>query len=551
MLSGDKFGAGHLIARGYQLLAQMKNQMSLGGLRVSQNYINFMTDTGVPGYIMLRSNQNLGAALALDEIEIYYPPVITPQEEVIAGGLLYLITIANPEWYEEGMVSNEDVDHLPLWKMYTYTVSVSNNKVYLQPSTLQLQWDLSDEYGLQLVMQEAASRHYGVLSTRFSQKEEIGSINPLACMVGWSIYDPGIPDWNNWWGETQVYGGLGGIVGSNMAKKSPISKLDTSLSARKNYDVVGDTLYTDLRFVRTQSDALFYPPPNSGNPGVAYFRGIKEACNPTWRYVYNFKLDSIDSNNNHSLIDIGTDQNNGLHADYDNWTYFVPIIAVAHDKALYRKVNRTASGDTCWSATIHEELNIGIDTGHKNIESITLTEGFNLTSTSIEGPDEVTSGTSADPMIIGYGLAGCSQSDQAWTVSGTGVTVDPKTGAVTLIDACGTFTITGRCISCGISASLRVRVTSGHWNYTPLENCVATGVHDCFPTGEYFVCYVGGYRYDLGTDICYSDGEKGCAGVGFDCGEFPPCGYYCDDLGSPPGYQVGTVVGWTKKDWVC
>jgi hypothetical protein len=90
----------------------------------------------------------------------------------------------------------------------------------------------------------------------------------------------------------------------------------------------------------------------------------------------------------------------------------------------------------------------------------------------ITGPDVVSRTTA--PQYFPYGASSgcCDTGGFAWTVTGTGVSIDPSTGVVTVgTNACGSFFVTAT-DGCGHLETRGGRVAnSGHWGASQVTAC--------------------------------------------------------------------------------
>jgi hypothetical protein len=531
------------IPDGILLLSNIKNQKNISG--VQSMWLNRYLPDGT--FVQVSSIFNN------DYISITSPIKIS--KYTYGGILLYLVTIAIPVNTGDGFIyySDYDSDELFIWKPYTYTIDENTGILSRVDTQMNFTYnDYTTGSGLTLTLQEGYNgqtpEHYAQLSHMFSHEEEIGSLDwkNFQDGGGYDLSNLGSPDQNTYWGYSIVRFLKMATYGATRALKSPDPKttLYDSYAARKNYVLDGDNVtYTDLVYSRNIIQQYFAPEYWDWQYGQAMFVGISEFLNPNYRWMFEHYIsatiagtDSVKktliATDEHELPDYPT--KSGLDTSL-NWKYHVPVMLVDDTKALMRIVERVGTNKTCWDATLNEKLVIGKSNDYLNLREITLASNGGITSTSVTGSDTIDANDSK-----GYSLEGCQEGDREWGVTGGGGASISSDGQLTTVNGCGVLTVTGTCVSCGISAQKTV-IAPSSWKNSGL---CTRNVGYCFPTSEWVDVYTDQFHWMCANALC--PGSVDC-NAAWDCtgsctvgscakcqsGGLTTLGIFCQEYGCP------------------
>jgi len=403
----------------------------------------------------------------------------------------------------------------------------------------------------------------------YSQEEEIGSINWRAFQAGggYSLGNLGEPDTNTYWGAGFARFMKWALYGSALGLEhpDPTTEMMDSYAARKGYVLDEDeAIYNDLVYTREVINGQFAPYYwYDYLPGQAIFVGIIEFLNPNYRWVYKHKICALDIRTNTNKYTVIAEdehelQNYPTQSSSDtslNWKYHVPIMLVSDTEALMRIVKRVGTNKTCWEATLTEELVIGKSASNLKLDDISIHNTGGITATSVVGSDTIVANGTG-----GYTLDGCKQNDQFWTISGTGATINSETGQVTTAGACGIITVTGTCVSCGVSASKEVRAP-GSWGVA-VGTCGVTVDWYVYAGADNVEVIYGGSRFVCAyrlmkslspTGLCCDSLSYNCTGTG--SADVPCSATSCIDYRYPLNpdkcYQIYGVAGTASYRWQC
>lgn len=160
----------------------------------------------------------------------------------------------------------------------------------------------------------------------------------------------------------------------------------------------------------------------------------------------------------------------------------------------------------------------------------------------ITGTDEAwrPDATHPAPQYTHYGASsGCCDSGSfTWTITGTGVQINPQNGTVTLEpNACGSFTATAS-DSCDHSASKTVRIANaGHWEWC--SGCT-DGAFECF---TFIDKACGSERSEIAFRCTWIDTPKLCTGCGRDEAD--------DHCAASEWYTQAVLCAMSKYRWAC
>ena len=544
---GNKEGASRCVPEAKRLLFLLKDRKKLAG-------IDSLWDNR---YLADGSFVQISSIFNNDYINITSPFIITEGGAVLTNILLYLVTIAIPISKDSDITEYDDydVDGLHVCKTYAYSLDEESGLLIPDKTEIVLRHNyFTVGGGLTLTMQEGYLNelpdHYAQLSNKFCHEEEIGALDWRAFQAGggWSLNNPGTPDSNTWYGQSIVrfmkmatYGSLEGLKNPD-----PTTKLWPSYSARKGYDLSGNVVtHTNFSMQSERIHEEFAPAYWDWERGVAMFVGIIEYLNPNYRFVNKYRIWATNEATGESVYEwIAEDehelQNYPVQSGLDtslNWKYHVPIMAVTHDKALMRIVEREGTNKTCWEAMLTEDLVIGKSDYNLNLDKIIYNTNGGLSATSVQGDDTIGANDTK-----GYDLHGCQSGgdhgDQAWSVAGVGASID-NNGTLTTVAACGVLVVTGTCVSCGLSASKDVLAPG---KYIEIGQCIKD-IPYC-PIGETTYIYEG--RYAWGCSTCthycvYCGASWNCTGdcSGERCTTCVPTGNLCRQARTNVCYEWG------------
>jgi hypothetical protein len=496
-------------------------------------------------------------------------PFVEEEEgEEVGNPVIYLVTIAVPMRADSDTVeyTDYDADNKHIYKTYAYRLD--EKKSTLKPIDLKIVLttnDFTTGSGIVLPLQEGLllgkQIHYAQLSHIYTHEEELGSVDWKTFQDGggWDLYNLGVPDRNTYWGYSIVRFMKMATYGSDKAIKSPnpLTALSTTYAARKNYVVNGKTItYVDLVYQRNVIQEYFAPAYWNYNYGEAMCSGIVEVLNPNYRMMYKHYINSLDyrTNATKSVLIAEDEHKKQGDADFDNltWKYHIPIIAVTDQKALMRKVRRTGTDKTCWTAELIEDLRIGTSDSGTILREITYNTSGGISTTSVKGSDTI-----GNYQTQSYTLDGCQQGDQTFTFSGGGGYTVSGNSIIAGSSVCGVITATGTCVSCGITASKEVVATGGHW--VSVGNCGVTDPSWYIYAGlESNTVQDGGHLYVCAFRDMVQTVEQGCCDAltyecTGDCSPDAPCDTGCTDFKYPSGkcYKVHGLAGVTCYEWSC
>jgi hypothetical protein len=440
ILRGDTSKAAKWLGFAKSKLRAMRGLMSLSGRKIDTQRFKL---NGNDATVLISS------CFGQDKIIIY------------AGGgtsvpVICFITTAKPFAYTEMWIDEEGSSD-NFYEVYAYDLAASVKSGSLtkssrKPSILYYDEARYADYpalvsllGFHQTVQTGADMMYAQLSNYFIHEEEIG---------GLKLRNPsrGLLDENSIWGQTDVLSSIGVNVvwGSDKGLISPGGNLTSTSNTRLSYELVGgDVKYRYFWIV----------PETTFNPYVAGWDvfnmvGRLEVADSAGRLVkrhtlYAWQKTGVDTSGADVYEQVTGkvwDDINGWYA----WKYYVPIMAVSHDKALVREVERIDDDLTCSPATLTESLSVG---------DIVIYSTSYATDTTMQ--DNLITGEAALPSVEnswGYSQKTCNGGEVLWTISGdtTGTTLagggvrskgDPAI-LHTSAASCGELILSADCPSC-------------------------------------------------------------------------------------------------------